>query len=96
MILNYIVLHYIITTIEFERVSELAFGSAQEFFEAHDYFECPFVPLVPCLGIYFNFLLAFSDLSVNTWTYFGYFQLFGIVFYFVYGLRYSKLKEQLE
>jgi APA family basic amino acid/polyamine antiporter len=92
VIINYTVLHYIITTIEFERVSELAFGTAEEFFSSFDYFECPFVPLTPCLGIYFNFLLAFSDFSATTWTYFGWFQFIGVVFYFVYGIRHSKLK----
>lgn len=50
----------------------------------------PFVPLLPCIGIQFNFLLVFL-LEGKTWAYFGIYLAVGLVIYFTYGIRHSNL-----
>ena len=53
----------------------------------------PLVPILPALGIFFNFALA-CGLDGLTWAYFGVFLAIGLVIYFSYGLRHSKLEVQ--
>ena len=62
-------------------------------------FQCPLVPLVPCLAMYINIYLIFSLPAASfvrllLWT------ALGFAIYFGYGIRYSKEglweREQLE
>ena len=53
-------------------------------------FRCPFVPLVPLLGIAFCLLLMFS-LPAENWLRLIGWLLLGIVIYFAYGKRHSVL-----
>ena len=51
----------------------------------------PFVPILPSVGIFFNFMLA-SGLDGTTWLYYGIFLAIGIAIYFIYGLWHSNLE----
>lgn len=51
----------------------------------------PFVPLLPAIGIQFNFILA-AGLDGLTWAYFLGFVLLGLVIYFSYSIRHSHLE----
>ena len=51
----------------------------------------PFVPLLPAIGIQFNFILC-AGLDALTWTYFLVFVLIGLVIYFGYSIRHSHLE----
>ena len=51
----------------------------------------PFVPLLPAIGIQFNFILA-AGLDGLTWTYFLVFVAIGLVIYFSYSIRHSHLE----
>ena len=55
----------------------------------------PFMPVLPCAGILFNFVLV-CQLDSITWVYFGSMMAVGILIYCTYGFRNSKmqLKEQ--
>ena len=53
-------------------------------------FKCPLVPLIPCLGIFGNFLLI-SKVEFITWAYFLIYESLGVAFYFGYGISNSKL-----
>jgi APA family basic amino acid/polyamine antiporter len=55
-----------------------------------DTYNCPLVPLIPCLGILGNFLLI-SMVELETWIYLLSYILLGIFFYLTYGYRKSKL-----
>jgi len=52
-------------------------------------FQCPFVPWVPCAGIYINMLLIVS-LSPASWERVFLWTIVGLVIYFGYGIRYSR------
>ncbi|MBS4028347.1 MAG: amino acid permease, partial [Ignavibacteriales bacterium] len=54
-------------------------------------FRTPFVPLVPILGIGMCFYLMLG-LPWITWVRFGLWLLLGVVVYFLYGYRKSKLR----
>jgi len=56
-------------------------------------FICPFVPLIPLLGIYCNIYLI-SNLSYVTWLRWLAWFAVGTVFYLCYGLRFSKQKKR--
>jgi basic amino acid/polyamine antiporter, APA family len=58
-------------------------------------FECPLMPLVPCLGILGNFTLIAQN-DANTWIYFIIFEIIGFVFYFSYGIKHSKLNRLIK
>ena len=47
-------------------------------------YECPGVPVVPCLGILGNFILC-SGISLFSWLAFLVYLSIGLVFYLVYG-----------
>ena len=51
----------------------------------------PWVPILPAIGIQFNFLLC-TGLDGTTWAYFGVFLALGLVIYFSYGLWHSNLE----
>ena len=51
----------------------------------------PWVPILPALGIFFNFMLC-TGLDGTTWAYFGVFLALGLVIYFSYGLWNSNLE----
>lgn len=51
----------------------------------------PLVPFLPCLGIVFNFMLA-GGLDLLTWSIYLVFLASGIIFYFSYSMRNSKLE----
>ena len=51
----------------------------------------PFVPLLPAIGIQFNFVLC-AGLDALTWTYYLVFVLIGLVIYFGYSIRHSHLE----
>ena len=53
-------------------------------------FKCPLVPLVPSLSIFFNFLLA-TQTDMLTWINLMGFEAIGILIYFFYGYKNSKL-----
>ena len=55
-------------------------------------FRCPLFPLLPCLGILGNFVLI-AEFDFMTWVYFLSYTVVGIVFYFVYGIKNSKLNK---
>jgi APA family basic amino acid/polyamine antiporter len=55
-------------------------------------YKCPWVPLIPCLGILGNFILV-SKIEASTWLYFGVYEALGFLFYFTYGLKNSKLNK---
>jgi len=61
----------------------------------HHTFKCPLVPLFPCIGIFFSFVLV-SSLDLTSWLYFIGYEVIGIAFYFGYGLRNSELKKEQE
>ena len=50
----------------------------------------PWVPILPAIGIQFNFMLC-CGLDGSTWMYFGVFLALGLVIYFSYGLWHSHL-----
>ncbi|KAK4473391.1 hypothetical protein MN116_002765 [Schistosoma mekongi] len=49
-------------------------------------YRVPLVPLLPCLTLSLNFLLL-SQLSWFSWVRYGIWMLFGLLIYFVYGIR---------
>ena len=51
----------------------------------------PLVPILPAVGIFFNFMLA-CGLDALTWAYFGVFIAIGLVIYFSYGMWHSNLE----
>jgi hypothetical protein len=53
-------------------------------------FKCPFVPIFPMLGIYFNIYMMMS-FKMITWIRLVVLLVVGLIFYFVYGIRKSKL-----
>jgi APA family basic amino acid/polyamine antiporter len=55
-------------------------------------FRCPWVPVVPVLGVGFCLLLMFSLPSENWWRLFVWLAI-GFVIYFAYGRRHSALRE---
>jgi APA family basic amino acid/polyamine antiporter len=55
-------------------------------------FRCPWVPLVPALGIFCCLLLMFSLPVANWWRLVGWLAL-GFMVYFLYGRNHSALKE---
>jgi APA family basic amino acid/polyamine antiporter len=55
-------------------------------------FRCPWVPLVPCLGILSCLLLMFSLPAANWWRLGGWLAL-GITVYLIYGRRHSVLRK---
>ncbi len=56
--------------------------------EAHRPFRCPFVPVIPILGIIFCLVLMFSLPSAN-WKRLGIWMAIGILIYFFYGRSHS-------
>lgn len=57
-------------------------------------FRCPFVPVVPILGVALCLLLMFSLPAANWWRLIAWLAL-GLVIYFAYGMRHSILGKQL-
>ena len=55
------------------------------------HYRAPLVPVVPAVGILFNFALA-TSLDLITWVYFLIFSVIGLVVYFSYSIRHSKLE----
>ena len=55
------------------------------------HYTMPFVPVLPAIGIFFNFVLA-CGLDGTTWGLFGAFLAIGIVIYFSYGMWHSNLE----
>ncbi|RCN50827.1 hypothetical protein ANCCAN_03026 [Ancylostoma caninum] len=52
-------------------------------------FKVPFVPLIPCLGLFINcFMMSFLDYL--TWARFFIWMAIGLVIYFIYGIHHSK------
>lgn len=64
---------------------------AQNNMPRRGHYTMPLVPVLPAIGIFFNFCLACS-LDALTWTYFGCFLALGILIYFSYGLWNSHLE----
>lgn len=62
--------------------------------EAERPFRCPFVPVVPILGIGFCLLLMLSLPADNWWRLIGWLAL-GLIIYFTYGRRHSTLGMEL-
>jgi APA family basic amino acid/polyamine antiporter len=62
--------------------------------EAERPFRCPFVPVVPILGIATCLLLMFSLPAANWWRLIGWLAL-GLVIYFTYGRHHSLLGKEL-
>lgn len=56
-----------------------------------DTFKCPLVPLVPCVGIAINsYMLA--GLEATAWIRLVVWLVIGLLVYFFYGIRYSKMR----
>jgi APA family basic amino acid/polyamine antiporter len=62
--------------------------------EAPRPFRCPFVPIVPCMGIATCLLLMFSLPAANWWRLFAWLAI-GLVIYFSYGRHHSHLGKEL-
>jgi basic amino acid/polyamine antiporter, APA family len=62
--------------------------------EAPRPFKTPLVPLVPIMGILWNFSMAYS-LGWDNWARLGVWLLIGQVLYFSYGYRHSHLRKKL-
>lgn len=56
-----------------------------------DFFQCPLVPLLPCLGIYLNLLLCMFGVTGTAWAMFAVFEVLGLLIYIFYGYHHSKL-----
>jgi APA family basic amino acid/polyamine antiporter len=56
-------------------------------------FRTPWVPLVPIVGIVFSIWLL-SQLALITWTVFVVWITLGLLIYFGYGIRHSKLANE--
>ena len=56
-------------------------------------FRTPWVPVIPIIGIAFSIWLL-SELSLVTWKVFLIWVALGLVVYFGYGIRHSKLEKQ--
>ena len=52
-------------------------------------FQMPLVPLLPCVGIYANFLLA-CQIELQAWAQYGVYTAIGSLIYFVYGIHQDK------
>lgn len=52
-------------------------------------FKCPCVPLIPCLGIVFNFILCTVGVGKMEWLLFLLFEFTGFLFYILYGYKNS-------
>ena len=63
--------------------------------EAERPFRCPWVPVVPVLGILTCLLLMFSLPVGNWWRLAGWLAI-GLVIYFTYGMRHSVMRKELE
>ena len=55
------------------------------------HYTMPFVPILPAIGIFFNFMLA-SGLDGVTWGLFGAWLCLGLIVYFCYGMHHSNLE----
>jgi APA family basic amino acid/polyamine antiporter len=55
-------------------------------------FKVPFVPVVPAIGILVCFM-QMCFLPLTTWIQFGFWLAFGLIVYFSYGIRHSKLRK---
>lgn len=62
--------------------------------EAHRPFRCPFVPVIPILGIGACLMLMFSLPAANWWRLFAWLGI-GLVIYFCYGRHHSILGQEL-
>ena len=51
----------------------------------------PWVPILPAVGIFFNFMLA-AGLDGVTWGLFGAWLVLGLLIYFAYGMGHSNLE----
>jgi APA family basic amino acid/polyamine antiporter len=60
--------------------------------ELHRAFRTPWVPLIPIIGILFSMWLL-SELAAITWRVFVVWISFGLIVYFAYGIRHSKLAD---
>jgi APA family basic amino acid/polyamine antiporter len=56
-------------------------------------YKCPWVPMVPCMGIYFNIYLMFQGTTMKSWKILGSFEVLGVLFYVFYGFHKSKLSD---
>ena len=52
----------------------------------------PYVPVLPAMGIFFNFLLA-CTLGGLSWAYFSIYLAVGVLVYFSYGMWHSRLNQ---
>ena len=59
-------------------------------------FRCPLVPLLPCLGIYSNFILCTAGVGAAEWLLFLSFEGVGILFYLCYGYKHSRMPKRLQ
>jgi len=55
-------------------------------------FSCPLMPVIPCIGILGNFILV-SKIPLRSWVFFLIFEGVGLLFYFGYGMKHSKLNK---
>ena len=58
-------------------------------------FQCPLVPLLPCLGIISNFVLCTVGVGQMEWVLFICFEILGGIFYFMYGYHNSLMPYKL-
>ena len=58
-------------------------------------FRVPFVPLFPLLGVLFCFILMLS-LPLETWGRFVIWLAIGLLIYFLYSVRHSKLRRGID
>jgi len=58
-------------------------------------FRCPLVPLLPCLGIYCNFILCTVGNGQAEWTMFIVFEILGMFFYMFYGYKNSEMPKRM-
>lgn len=94
MIANYILIHCLLAK-KNESLQNRILSALGPAVEKEDVFRCPLVPLLPCLGIFANFILCTVGVEKAQWIIFFVFELLGVLFYFFYGYGNSKMPERL-
>merc|ERR1712166_369516 len=58
-------------------------------------FLCPLMPLLPCVGIWTNCVLSTVGSNGLIWAIFAIFEVVGLLFYYCYGYKHSKLRKRI-
>ena len=58
--------------------------------KSEGHYTAPYVPLLPAIGIYFNYFLCW-ELDLQTWVNLLVYSVMGLIIYFGYGIKNSKV-----